>query len=139
MESRKKGAFGMAFCPKCGRPVSDTDSFCSNCGDNLKIADNSSTHNVNLNIGRQYNPYKTNSYAIWSIVLACSSFVFGWGVVAIVAIVLGNMAKDKIRQSHEQGYNLATAGIVLGWVNIGLTVLAVFSILIFVLCISSYI
>ena len=129
----------MSFCPKCGEPVSDTDVFCSNCGYGIKTAENSSTHNINLNIGKQYNPYKTNTYAIWSVVLACSSFVFGWGVVAVVAIVLGNMAKDKIQQSNEQGYNLAKVGIVLGWINIGMTAAAVFIILIFVICVSSYI
>lgn len=129
----------MSFCQKCGNAVSDTDVFCKKCGFNIKDTENSSTHNINLNIGRQYNPYKTNTYAIWSIILACSSFVFGWAVVAVVAIVLGNMAKDKIRQSNEQGYNLATAGVVLGWINIGLTAAAIFVILIFVICVSSYI
>ena len=129
----------MSFCQKCGNAVSDTDVFYKKCGFNIKDTENSSTHNINLNIGRQYNPYKTNTYAIWSIILACSSFVFGWAVVAVVAIVLGNMAKDKIRQSNEQGYNLATAGVVLGWINIGLTAAAIFVILIFVICVSSYI
>lgn len=58
--------------------------------------------------------------------MACVSFVFGWAITAVIAIVLGHSAKEQIQMSNEQGANLATAGIVLGWVNIGLTIAAVF-------------
>ncbi len=47
---------------------------------------------------------------------------FGWFLLAIVAIILGNMAKTQIMEGNEQGYNLASAGIVLGWINIGLSI-----------------
>ena len=115
------------YCEKCGRSNPPYASFCSNCGNNLHTQqDKGTTHNINFNIGRQYNPYKTNSYAIWSLILACVSFVFGWAITAVIAIVLGHSAKEQIQMSNEQGANLATAGIVLGWVNIGLTIAAVF-------------
>lgn len=117
------------FCTKCGKEVSG--SFCSNCG--AKVNDSNNVHNINLNIGRQHNPYKTNSYAMWSLILACTSFIFGWFITAIVAIILGNMAKTQILERNEQGYNLASAGIVLGWINIGLSVFTVMILLIFVL------
>ncbi len=112
------------FCKNCGREVNS--SYCSNCG--ARTAENynyNNTHNVNLNIGRQYNPYKTNTYAIWSLILACTSFVFGWLITAVVAIILGNMAKNQIKERSEQGYNLASAGIIIGWVNVGLSIFAV--------------
>ena len=118
------------FCSNCGKEVNG--SYCSNCG--TKITENgncNNVHNINLNIGRQHNPYKTNTYAIWSLVLACTSFIFGWFVTAVVAIILGNMAKTQIQQSNEQGYNLASAGSVLGWINIGLSIFAIMIILIF--------
>lgn len=117
------------FCTKCGKEVNG--SFCSNCG--AKVNDSNNVHNINLNIGRQHNPYKTNSYAMWSLILACTSFIFGWFITAIVAIILGNMAKTQILERNEQGYNLASAGIVLGWINIGLSVFTVMILLIFVL------
>ena len=94
--------------------------------------DNNAVHNINVNIGKQYNPYKTNTYAIWSIILACTAFIFGWGILAVVAIVLGNMAIKQIKINSEQGESLATAGIILGWINIILTILAVLIILVFV-------
>ena len=122
------GEFNM-FCTKCGKEVNG--SFCSYCG--AKVNDSNNVHNINLNIGRQHNPYKTNSYAMWSLILACTSFIFGWFITAIVAIILGNMAKTQILERNEQGYNLASAGIVLGWINIGLSVFAVMILLIFVL------
>ena len=108
------------FCQNCGAEVNG--SYCSNCGAETEKSSNcNNVHNINLNIGRQHNPYKTNTYAIWSLVLACTSFVFGWFITAVVAIILGNMAKTPILQTNEQGYNLASAGIVLGWINIGLS------------------
>lgn len=128
------------FCSKCGRPNPPYSTFCQHCGNNLRTeANNENTHNINFNIGRQYNPYKTNSYAIWSLVLACVSFIFGWAVTAVIAIILGNNAKTQIHMSNEQGENLANAGIILGWINIGLSILAVFILIIFFAGLSAYI
>lgn len=124
------------FCSNCEKEVNG--SYCSNCGTKINENGNcNNVHNINLNIGRQYNQYKTNTYAIWSLVLACTSFIFGWLVTAVVAIILGNMAKTQIQQRNEQGYNLASAGIVLGWISIGLSVLAIIIILIFIVGVFS--
>ena len=127
------------FCQNCGTEISPETNFCPKCGGKINESGNcNNVHNINLNIGRQYNRYKTNTYAIWSLVLACTSFVFGWLVMAVVAIILGNMAKTQIQERNEQGYNLASAGIVLGWINIGLSVFAIMIILIFVAGVFSY-
>lgn len=53
--------------------------------------------------------------AILSLVMA---FFF-----APAAIVLGHIAKKQIRETGEQGSGLATAGLVLGYVFTGLSVL----------------
>lgn len=128
------------FCFKCNRDNPPYAVFCSMCGNNLRIQkNNENIHNINLNVGRQYNPYRTNSYALWSLILACISFLFGWAVVAVIAIVLGNTAKNQIASSNEQGMNLATTGIILGWVNIGLTIAAIFFIIIFTAGLSAYV
>ncbi|WP_281892553.1 DUF4190 domain-containing protein [Phytohabitans aurantiacus] len=58
----------------------------------------------------------TNIMAILSLVFA---FVF-----APAAIVLGHIAKKQIKERGEQGSGLATAGLVLGYIFTGLTVLA---------------
>ena len=128
----------LLYCRKnCGKEVNG--GYCSNCGTKIKENDNcNNEHNINLNIGRQYNPNKTNTCAIWSLVLACISFVFGWFITAIVAIILGNTAKNQIREKNEQGYGLASAGIVLGWINIGLSTFAIMIFLIAIVGVFSW-
>jgi hypothetical protein len=56
----------------------------------------------------------TNTMAILSLIFA---FVF-----APLAIVFGHMAKKQIRERGEQGDGLATAGLVLGYIFTGLSV-----------------
>lgn len=57
----------------------------------------------------------TNTMAILALVFA---FVF-----APLAIVFGHMAKKQIKQTGEGGEGLATAGLVLGYIFTGITVL----------------
>ena len=70
--------------------------------------------------GYQTGTQRTNGLAIASLVL---SLVFVCGVGSILAVVFGNMARKQIRERGEQGDGLAVAGIVIGWVGIGLVVL----------------
>lgn len=56
----------------------------------------------------------TNTMAILSLVFA---FVF-----SPLAIVFGHMAKKQIKQTGESGDGLATAGLLLGYIFTGLTV-----------------
>jgi hypothetical protein len=66
-------------------------------------------------------PYaRTNVKAVWSLVLGISGFVFV--LAAIPALILGYKAKREIRSSGQHGYDLATAGIVLGWAEVALAV-----------------
>lgn len=57
--------------------------------------------------------------------------ILGWtilpGIASIVAIVTGHMAKREIRESNGAlgGDGLATIGLVLGYLSIGLAVLAI--------------
>ena len=66
-------------------------------------------------------PPTTNGFAIASLVLGivgCACLAF-W----ILALVFGYMARSQIDQAHgrQSGRGMATAGIVLGWVWAGLT------------------
>jgi len=62
----------------------------------------------------------TNSKAIASLVIGLTSLVLFWlvgaGLLGIVAVVLGLMARSEIRRSggREQGDGLAIAGIITG-------------------------
>ena len=64
---------------------------------------------------------KTNGLAVASLVCG---IVGCFTVTAIVAIVLGFIARNQIEQSGgtQQGSGMALAGIILGFVWIGLTV-----------------
>lgn len=57
----------------------------------------------------------TNTFAILSLVFAF--------VVSVLGVVFGHIARNQIRRTGEDGYGLATAGMVIGYVQIGFTAL----------------
>jgi peptidyl-prolyl cis-trans isomerase B (cyclophilin B) len=61
--------------------------------------------------GPPYPPYPppVNTYAILSLVL-------GLAIFPPLGIYFGNRAKEQIAQTGERGVELATAGIVVGWI-----------------------
>lgn len=70
-------------------------------------------------------PRGTNTMAILALVFA---FVF-----APAAIVLGHIARKQIKQTGEEGDGLALAGLIMGYVFTGLTVLFCVGYLVFVI------
>jgi len=80
-------------------------------------------------------PAHRNTLAIVSL----ASGIVAWLAVplvgGIVAVLTGHLAKEQIRRSGEQGANLATAGLVLGYLNLAflllLTVLFLFIVFVF--------
>jgi len=85
-----------------------------------------------------YGP-RTSSMAVVSLVLGIASYFVIPLLGAIAAIITGNIAKKEIQQESEalSGAGLAQAGMILGWVNIGLSIigmcLAVFIVVMSVL------
>jgi hypothetical protein len=75
----------------------------------------------------------TNSLAVVSLIFG----ILGWTVLpfigAIVAIICGHLARGEIRQSHvdnrPEGDGMAVAGLVLGYSQLLLSVLAIFLII----------
>jgi hypothetical protein len=67
-------------------------------------------------------PPRTNGLAIASMVLG---ILWLYWIGSILALVFGYTARNQIRQRGEAGAGMATAGIVLGWVGVGVFVLAV--------------
>lgn len=63
----------------------------------------------------------TNGFAVASLVLGILGF-FACGIPAVLALVFGYRARKQIRASGgvQAGRGMATAGIVLGWVWLGL-------------------
>src|ERR1051326_6535883 len=87
----------------------------------------------------------TNTLAVVSLVAAIGSFFahiipgLGGFTVALVAVITGFMARGQIKQTGEQGMGMATAGIIIGAVHMGLIVAGVFAlILIFIFGIALF-
>lgn len=61
----------------------------------------------------------TNGFAVASLVLG---IIWIWWIGSILALVFGYVGKSQIDQSggRQSGRGLAVAGIVLGWVGVGI-------------------
>jgi hypothetical protein len=66
-------------------------------------------------------PRRTNGFAIASMVLG---IVWVYWIGSILALVFGYIARKQIRERGDAGNGMAIAGIVLGWVGVGVLVLA---------------
>lgn len=75
---------------------------------------------------------KTNSYALTSMILGILGIVFTGILTGIPAIIFGYSGRRQIaeRQPYEDGGGMATAGIVLGWISVAITVLAIIAVII---------
>jgi hypothetical protein len=71
----------------------------------------------------------TNGFAVASMVLG---ILWIYWIGSILALVFGYIAKKQIRESNgtQGGQGMATAGIVLGWIGVGIIVLSVLIIVI---------
>ena len=73
-----------------------------------------------------YSVEKTTSIlAILSTISGAASFLVVPFIGAIAALITGYMAKSEIKKSNGmvEGEGFATAGIVMGWINIGLSIM----------------
>ncbi|HET9258220.1 MAG TPA: DUF4190 domain-containing protein [Pseudonocardiaceae bacterium] len=62
----------------------------------------------------------TNGFAIASLVLG---IIWVYWVGSVLALIFGYVALKQIRERRESGYGMAIAGIVLGWVGVGVLAL----------------
>ena len=68
--------------------------------------------------------YPKNSLAVWSLVLGIVAFVLSCGLfTGIPAVIVGNNAKKAVARGEANNGGMATAGIILGWIAIVLSVL----------------
>jgi hypothetical protein len=101
----------MAYCANCGTEISEQAPACPKCGH---------PQHATQGYGR------TEGTAIVALVLGILSIVM-WPlalVLGIPAIIVGTQARNRIREDPAlQGEGLARAGVITGWVGIGLGVL----------------
>ena len=69
-------------------------------------------------ISRPYNPW-----AIASISFAASTVIGSWCFGGLIAVITGHVARHQIKRSGEAGSGLALAGLIIGYVSIGLFLL----------------
>ena len=76
-------------------------------------------------------PPPKNDLAVWSLVTGILSYVMCPILLGVAAIITGTMGRKAADEGLADNRGMATAGVILGWVNIGLSVLGI--VLFFVL------
>ena len=82
-------------------------------------------------------PYPKNHLGVLSLVLAIASFFTLGILVSIPAVILGNQGRRAVDEGQADNRSLSTAGIVIGWVNIGLSAVAIVGAIVFFAAFSS--
>ncbi|MDT0309065.1 DUF4190 domain-containing protein [Streptomyces sp. DSM 44917] len=67
-------------------------------------------------------PRRVNGMAVAALVLG---IVWVYWIGSILALIFGYIARRQIRERYESGDGMAVAGIVLGWVGVGVLALVV--------------
>ena len=70
----------------------------------------------------------TNTMALVGFILSLAGFVVG--VTAIPGIVLGHIGLHQIKRTGEAGHGLGVAALIIGYVQVGLGVLALIAFII---------
>jgi phosphate/sulfate permease len=77
----------------------------------------------------------TSSLAVVSLVFGILSWIVLPFIGAVVAIICGHMARSEIRNAapdrRPEGDGMAVAGLVLGYAQIALCILAIFLLIVF--------
>lgn len=83
---------------------------------------------------RSYLPLETNSLAVISLISGILSWFFLPIIGSVVAIITGHMAKSEIRKHPGiySGDGLATAGLILGYIQVALGLLTLCLIALFI-------
>ena len=72
-----------------------------------------------------YASQRTNSLSIASLVSGILAWLLCPFIGGALAVIFGHVARNQIKQSGEAGGGMAIAGIVLGYANLGATVLGI--------------
>jgi len=70
-------------------------------------------------------PRRTNAMAVASMIVG---ILWLYWIGSILALVFGYVARGQIRRTGEAGNGMAVAGIVLGWIGVGVLTLFVIAI-----------
>lgn len=101
--------------------------YCANCGTEMATAANACPQCGQPVAGRgTYGARQTEGTAVASLVLGIAGIVVCPLICSILAVIFGNQAQAKIRLDPAlEGEGMAKAGIILGWIGIGLAALGI--------------
>src|SRR5512140_3371363 len=113
------------YCMSCGAEIPPGERYCGNCGRAVDGPLQGSMGAVRSTAG------DTSGKAIASLVLGLLGLFAIPVIGSVLAIVLGGQAKREIAaEPRLGGEGLASAGVILGWVGVGLVM---FGLLLFLL------
>lgn len=81
-------------------------------------------------------PY--NTWAIVSASFAASTILGTWCLGGIIAVIAGHVARSQIKRTGEAGEGLALAGLIAGYISIGLFFLFVLAYIAFFVFIFAF-
>ena len=110
----------MRYCTKCGREMSDNDSYCRYCGAPAVMAANDltpSSFNANNNTNTTNgNVLEKNNFAVAGFVL---SFL-----IPVLGYVFGGLGLAKaIKSTNKKGFGLSIAALIISTVTLIISVI----------------
>jgi len=107
------------FCPNCDTENAEGNTVCQSCGASLISPASQPPAQAIMR------PTPTSGLATASLIFGILGLTLLPTLGSIVAVILGYMAKSEIDSSARQleGSSLATAGLVLGYIGLGLALL----------------
>lgn len=85
-----------------------------------------------------YPTVKTNTLAILSLIGAILGFIWVLPLIGSLAgAIMGHISLNQIKRSGEKGRGMAMAGVIVGWVGLGLVILGAIAFFGFFLAVAS--